>query len=175
MTTHFMVDLETLGTEADSVILSMGYVMFDPVNGAVSENRRRHMVLSIQPQIDSGRTVSGGTIKWWFRQSDEAIRGWNLAESACTSPERAMDTLFNDWRDWGAKYIWSHGSVFDVTMLEDFFPKVPWRFWNIRDTRTLFDVADHKIDRSVGEHHNALDDAVAQAHAVCEAWTKARK
>lgn len=41
----------------------------------------------------------------------------------------------------------------------------------MRDTRTLFDLAGVKVDRGSGTHHNALDDACAQAEATVKALT----
>jgi len=47
---------------------------------------------------------------------------------------------------------------------------VPWKFWDVRDTRTLFDLADVQVD--VAGKHNALTDAVAQARAVQQSYKK---
>ena len=45
-----------------------------------------------------------------------------------------------------------------------------WKFWEVRDTRTLFDLADVSV-RIEGKH-NALTDAVAQAKAVQQSYAK---
>jgi len=46
---------------------------------------------------------------------------------------------------------------------------VTWKFWEVRDTRTLFDLA--KVDVRIEGKHNALTDAVAQAQAVQQAYS----
>jgi inhibitor of KinA sporulation pathway (predicted exonuclease) len=44
----------------------------------------------------------------------------------------------------------------------------PFRYNQPRDTRTIYDLAGIDVGeyRSAGTHHNALDDAAAQARAV---------
>ena len=171
MMNHMMVDLETLGTGTDTVVVSAGIVMFDPEAGAVHNMHQRHWSLNIQDQLDHDRTVTGATIKWWLKQSDEAIRSWNNAEATCAFMQEFEMQFTDFWDDWGAKYIWSHGSVFDVMILESMFGgRQPWKFYDIRDTRTLLHVSQEKINRASGTHHNALDDAIAQAHGINEAW-----
>ena len=72
----------------------------------------------------------------------------------------------------GTKNIWSHGSIFDVVILENVATSmqqgVTWNFWEIRDTRTLFDIAN--VEVQVEGKHNALADATAQSYAVQKAY-----
>jgi hypothetical protein len=67
-------------------------------------------------------------------------------------------------------------SRLDVPILEAAFKAcglvVPWKFWDVRDTRTLYDVTGVNVDRSQGTHHNALDDARAQAEAAAIAFRR---
>jgi len=176
MMNHMMIDLETLSTKPEAVIISCGVVMFDPVAGKVSKDSscQRHDVLQIQAQLNMGRIVDAGTLKWWMCQSDEAIRAWNKPERECIRQDAFLSDLTRFWFKNHAEYVWSHGSIFDIAILENMYGLVmhPWRFWNIRDTRTLFHNKDFQIKRDKGVHHNALDDAIAQAEAVCEAWRK---
>ena len=70
---------------------------------------------------------------------------------------------------WGGKRVWSHGAGFDVIILEWYFRKIekaiPWSFWEVRDTRTLFDIGINP-NRATVTAHNALADAVDQAQGV---------
>ena len=66
--------------------------------------------------------------------------------------------------------FWSHGSIFDIAMLDDLYRQLnkvtPWHeFWRIRDTRTLFDQGFYH-DMPKGDLHNALADAKRQAIGV---------
>jgi hypothetical protein len=70
---------------------------------------------------------------------------------------------------WGAKRVWSHGAGFDVIILEWYFRKIgkaiPWSFWEVRDTRTIFDLGINPNRPPVLKHH-ALEDAWNQAVGV---------
>tara|TARA_R110000823_G_scaffold65859_9_gene154519 strand:- start:5626 stop:6168 length:543 start_codon:yes stop_codon:yes gene_type:complete len=169
---HLMVDLETFGTGVDSVVVSVGAAVFDPTEGAtLNEPGRQMWRLNIQDQLDRGRTITGATIKWWFNQSDEAIRDWNHAESTCKGMTEFEGEFKELWKSWNCQYIWSHGSTFDVMILDSMFNgKCPWKFWDVRDTRTLLHVTNMNIDRAQGTHHSAIDDAVAQAQTICKSW-----
>ena len=174
---HMMIDLETMGTTPDSVVLSCGAVMFDPESGVVMDKLSKHWVLQIQNQLDAGRVISGDTLKWWIGQSDEAIRSWNKGEGSCANLVEFRENMDTYWCRSKAKYVWSHGSIFDVAILENMMEgQTPWKFWDIRDTRTLLHAAG--IDqglrdyRDKSSHHNAEADAIAQATAICDAWKK---
>jgi hypothetical protein len=60
-----------------------------------------------------------------------------------------------------------------VVIIEDvcraFQQAVTWKFWEVRDTRTLFDLAN--VDVRIEGKHNALTDALAQAQAVQKAYS----
>ena len=73
--------------------------------------------------------------------------------------------------------IWGHGSIFDCTILESAYEAcnmvIPWKFWNVRDTRTLFDISNFRynnlqVDESLQKHH-ALHDCYRQIIGVKEA------
>ncbi len=74
-------------------------------------------------------------------------------------------------------FPWSHGASFDVVLCEAVFERLgirtPWKFWNVRDTRTLYDFTGEKPARD-RNHHHALYDAVAQAEAVQRAYASKR-
>jgi hypothetical protein len=42
----------------------------------------------------------------------------------------------------GVDVLWGHGYGFDVTIMEDMLRQsnkpIPWQFWQVRDSRTLF-------------------------------------
>ena len=74
----------------------------------------------------------------------------------------------------GTTAVWSHGAIFDIVIIENICRKlqqaVTWKFWEVRDTRTLFDIADLTVN--IEGKHNALADAVAQADVVQKAYKK---
>lgn len=166
-----MFDLETLDTKPSAVILSLGAVKFDPKQKGIDPNADRlSMRLEIDPQTSMGRTVSDDTIAWWATQSKEAQEA-AFSEEGRVSIEHAVD-LFHKFV-WNSERVWSQGS-FDVNIMEHLYTSIgkpyAWQYWQVRDSRTLFDFVDGNMDRT--KHHDAVEDAIAQAEAVQRALRK---
>jgi len=169
---HIMVDLETMGATPGSAIISLGAVAFDPVAGTLGEEFYR--VISLRSCDRAGLTIEPDTVLWWLRQSDAA-----RAQLASPDAETLADVLgwfAAWWRRQRGQFIWGHGANFDEPLLSWAFRAahvaVPWKYWDARCTRTLFALTGERPDRDKGVHHNALDDAKAQAQAVIRAYAK---
>ena len=161
---HMMVDLETLDTAVSTKILSIGAVLFDP-RGEGYAQMTFYRNLSVETQRD--RTESQATMDWWAQQNEAAKA--KLQEG----PHVPIAVALKDLRDYfqGAKYPWSHGASFDLAILDHAYQQqglwAPWKFWDARDTRTLFSLAgDYRMPKGDGVAHDALDDAKRQAKAV---------
>jgi hypothetical protein len=46
----------------------------------------------------------------------------------------------------------------------------PWQYWQVADSRSIFNIIDGKMDRT--RHHDAVEDAIAQANALHVALRK---
>ena len=70
---HCMIDLETLGTQPGSIILSIGAVLFDPTK-APHEclGEEFYYVIGKPTCLAAGLTFSQDTLDWWKKQSPEA-------------------------------------------------------------------------------------------------------
>lgn len=168
MNTDIMIDLETLDVLPSATILTIGAVKFDPFGDDLSEPAMEKFYVRVD--LDScdriGCTVSQATLDWWSSQSkaaqDEAFDPSNRIDIV-----DALNQLYKFC--WGAKRVWSHGAGFDVIICENLFRKVekaiPWQFWEVRDTRTLFDIGINPNRPPVLKHH-ALEDAWNQAVGV---------
>ena len=70
----------------------------------------------------------------------------------------------------GIDNIWAQGPAFDIVILEDLYRQlgrpIPWNFWQIRDSRTLFSVHGDPRKKDRLGAHNALIDCYYQARAV---------
>jgi hypothetical protein len=166
--TDIMIDLETLDVLPSATILTIGAVRFDPFGMDVEEPSCEKFYVKVD--LDScdriGLTTSQATIDWWAGQSKEA-------QDEAFSPDGridivdAMNQLYKFC--WGAKRVWSHGASFDTIICEHIFRKigkaVPWQFWEVRCTRTLFDIGINPTRPPVLKHH-ALEDAWNQAVGV---------
>jgi DNA polymerase III epsilon subunit-like protein len=174
--TDIMIDLETLATSPDAAILTIGAVKFDPFGDDINEPNCDKFYVRVD--LDScdriGLVTNDDTINWWAQQSKEA------QEEAFSPDNRidivdAMNQLYKFC--WGAKRVWSHGASFDVVICEHIFGKiqkaVPWKFWEVRCTRTLFDIGIDPERPPVLKHH-ALEDAWNQAVGVQHVFQKLR-
>ena len=166
--TDVMIDLETLDVTPTATILTIGAVKFDPFSNELDVPTCEKFYVKVD--VDScdrlGATVSTATLDWWASQSKEA------QEEAFSPDGRidivdAMSQLYKFC--WGAKRVWSHGAGFDVPICEFYYRKIgkaiPWQFWEVRDTRTLFDLGIDPKRPPVLKHH-ALEDAWNQAVGV---------
>jgi len=138
----WMIDLETLGTDPDCVILSAGIVPFEKEKKVVHELRAMYMVFDIQAQLNAGRTVTASTLQWWMKQGDSAKEVFKLSEDST----HQLGELFSDLGNvFGSNdLVWGNGSIFDIAIMEHAYRQLdwtpPWKFWNIRDTRTLWEM-----------------------------------
>ncbi len=176
--THIMIDLETLGTSVDAVFISIGAVIFDPESGSIGATFYTNV--DWQSSLVEGRRMDADTIKWWFKQSDEARAavvegGPNLQNALCLLTE----FLDNVKRERGTPIVWANGPTFDIAMLEHAYKSfkyiVPWKFYNVRDVRTIKDLGKARVDENIfkmpiGKSHNALADAVHQANYVSKLY-----
>lgn len=176
---HIMLDLETMDNKPTAAIVAIGAVVFDPDNGTLG--KRLYLRVNLEDSQKHGGTLSAETVKWWLRQSAEA-RAELVTEDSLTI-SRALGELqcfilrhcsMNKMR------IWAKGMDFDLPIIysaldRSCLPPV-WSYWNVRDVRTLTEVATAAgIDFRTavpreGIAHNALDDAIHQAQTVNYVW-----
>jgi hypothetical protein len=156
-----MLDLETLATTADAVILSIGACKFDMKSGEIDDACFYTIVNTDQPR----RHISPETLSWWITQSDDA-------QVVFTSTEKIMlhEALleFSDWVDNENYLLWSNGADFDIPILNHALhehrmnPVV--KHYNHRCFRTYKNIFNSVPKPPMdGIKHNALADAIHQA------------
>lgn len=176
MLSDIMIDLETLATSPNASVLTIGAIRFDPFNNDIDSPTCEKLYLKVD--LDScdelGLEVNDDTIEWWGQQSKEAQDEAFSAEGRIHIRE-AFDKLYKFC--WGAKRVWSHGASFDTVICENIFRKLnkacPWSFWQVRCTRTLFDIGIDPKRPPVLKHH-ALEDAWNQAVGVQNVFQRLR-
>ncbi len=161
------IDLETLGTQPGSIILSIGAVKFDPATGQLGEEF--YCVVHQDSCASAGLTADKDTLTWWTKQSPEAQQVLDQSEDpdVADSLSDALMMLANFLGE-GAK-IWSNGANFDQPLLDVAYHRcgipLPWKYWNSRCYRTV--VALHPNEKAIRPPtvlaHNALEDAKWQA------------
>jgi hypothetical protein len=167
MTTHATIDIETLGKNPNTVVLTIGGIKFNPHadDGLHSEFYYR---VDADAQIENGRTVEEDTLAWWAKQ-DKEIQAEALDPEGRTSVETTLKAL-NKWLV-GVDKIWCQGPVFDIGILENLYKEANlhhnWSFWNIRDSRTLFGLMPKDPRKEMNfAAHNALADAIVQSLCI---------
>lgn len=161
---HYMIDLETAGTQPSSVILTVGIVGFD--RSGIKE--QFYARLAIDEQLDRGRTEDPQTLEWWSDQSEEAKEeAWNGER------QEVAEVLTSIERFFAGKYVngvWGNGATFDNVLYESlcstYETELPWHWASNRCYRTAVAMLDPNKERrpvNPGVAHNALDDAMIQA------------
>jgi hypothetical protein len=176
--THVMVDIETLGTSPGSAIVSIGAVAFEPSTGALGREFEAH--IDLQSACSIGLKVEASTVLWWMGQSDAARHA--AFDAIDSQPIADALVAFASWLDTVSpqRRLWAHGASFDPVLLTAAYQAVklkePWTFRDVRDTRTIFDLAgiqavsDYRSSSDVP--HTPLSDAKVQARAVCDAYQR---
>lgn len=165
--THIMLDLETFGTRAGSVIRSIGAVVFDPNGAELGAEFYRNIDRASCESV--GLTTDKSTEDWWAKQSKEA-------QDSLLEDQLPLGQVVSDFNQWfvhqcGTK-VWCQGANFDSVLWEAAVAaaghRVPWRFWCVRDTRTVYEMFrfDASALKREGTYHNALADAKHQAGCV---------
>lgn len=145
----FIFDVETLGKESNSVILSMAAIYFDPDKGPSYKEMYddaffvKFDVVDQMKRLD--RKVGKTTMQWWAKQCDNVkIKSFK--------PNPAVDVKFEDgyeqMRQWAESkndskcYVWARGNL-DQLVLDSFEEQLEltpiWPFQRWRDVRTAVD------------------------------------
>lgn len=169
---QIVVDLETLSTQSDACIVSIGAVAF-----TIDEGITEEFFINVDPTTckDAGLHIDPNTLDWWKQQTPEARRSW---QENPVPLDEALDKFASFYGDKSIP-IWGFGANFDVVILEnaftksgwnanrDFKNKFPWQFWDIYCLRTFSNLLGRKLQKT-GINHNALHDAIAETKLLLE-------
>lgn len=155
---NVMLDLETMSTESNAAIASIGAVKFE--GDQILDTF--YCTIDLKTCKAAGLHFDPETIKWWQQQSKEA-RAALLVDTV--SLTEALNS-FSDWYGRKSLPTWGNGAGFDNVLLENAYKalgmKRPWKPWEDRCYRTVKNLFDIPIDKREGTYHNALDDAMTQ-------------
>lgn len=185
--THGMIDMETCSTRADGGILTMAAIKFDPyADHSNMIDKDQNILLPtfyrricLDSCVDIGLHFDDNTLDWW---ADQAAKNPAVMAEAFSSEDRvpikqALQELFVFMG--GVTYPWSNGAGFDIPMIEyeyaQFGMSTPWKFWNVRDTRTMYDYGKVRLkdvtnELNLDQAHHALYDCYCQIIALQRAF-----
>lgn len=161
-------DLETLSTEVDSCIMSIGAVRFDIDSDTIDKPFRVN--LNLEEGIKTyGLRRSKDTMQWWATQKKEVLKA-NMANAI---PYKDGIQRFIDYvNEVSPNMVWAWGTHFDIPIFnyslmkthgED-YPK-PWMYNKVCDARTLKNSFLEDITRSETAH-DPLQDVIDQAQYI---------
>lgn len=170
-----MLDLETLGRTADSVILQIGLCRFNIRTGEMDEGFEVN--IDLQDSIRQGFSLDGSTIEWWLRQ-DPAVQ-----RAVVAIPKYPVKVALRKAAQYmkGCETLWSH-ATFDAPMLAYYFTKMnvrmPIHYRGHRDIRTLVDLAGlqggefKEYYKVTAPRHTALADCQRQIGYCHKCWKR---
>lgn len=163
---NLMLDIETLSTRANAIILSIAAVRFE-----FKSDKIETFNVNIDPKSCAkyGMVKDADTVRWWQEQNSEALKGF-MKDPISLEDALTQLSIFADPKDvW-----WCNGANFDYPIIEWSYKaldrRVPWKYWNLRDVRTIYAICDLNMKEypRVGTYHNALDDCLTQIKALKE-------
>jgi hypothetical protein len=162
-----MIDLETMGTKANSAISSIGAVLFDPHSDWIGDCF--HIHVSLTNCQHHGLVIDAETTLWWLGQDEAARNTLRLGQQDPAPLYTALDALAAFIPE--DAEVWCRGPSFDFAILQNAYDRcclpLPWRYYKERDVRTL--AAMNRGSAFPGLNagkHNALADAHHQAREV---------
>ena len=161
---HIFVSIETMSTNTNAMILSIGAVKFSFDSG-IGE--------SFSVNIDMNDSInfrhySTDTVGWWRAKPKEIRDKWKSDPKSCLDACREFTEFFDN----SDAMVWSKNNLFELTAIKSLYEDVgldlPWKHWNTMDTRTVFSLLDLKLDYDVS--HIALNDAISGAEHIIKVF-----
>ena len=172
-----VIDIETMGTEDDSVIVSIGAVVFNRADepGTIISNFHVKVDTESQPN----RSITAATMLWWMKDDMKSAREAAFGNNEVPKLRLglALKKLEEFIVDSRPNEFWACSPDFDMGILSNayksFNVKFPGSFWQFRDIRTLESFLYGHGTRVKGKEnfidgvaHDALHDCLMEAKTV---------
>ena len=177
-----MVDIETLSTDSNAIILTIAAIPFGPDGKLIMQDDYyfyEKIDLNSYNKYNNQFDFNWSTLLWWLQQDKEPLN-----DAFLQNPRYPIDTVLQDFINWlnitcdllndKRINIWSHGKDFDAVILQNAFKvcglECPWKFWDTRDTRTIYAFSNvnlKNIPMPEGyKAHNAVGDCLKQIKGI---------
>ena len=158
-----MIDIETLDTKPTAIVFQIGLVVWD-----IDKYAEYLFELSVQDQIDKGRTLSADTLGFWTNPKISSIAHESLRTTLQDNTKYQLDAFVSAIKD--CKQVWSK-TFFDFEILENLLPhyrhNVPWHNGRRRDLLTLMEECG--VEKPLeGNSHHALEDCQQQLEQLSQ-------
>ena len=127
-------------------------------------------------------TINKSTLDWWNKQNQK-VRYEAIDNNTNRIELKEALLKFNEWfHNNNIKYVWANSPSFDCVILEQAYKKtgvdIPWKYWNLRDCRTIIDLArirvvhETNLDKRNDNSHHSLYDCYKQILNVQKSYYK---
>lgn len=181
-----MLDIETMATRPDAVIVSIGAVFFDLDDPDNLYGPEFYQCIDMNSCAEKGLQFDAGSISFWLSNKVTEQARQDLFKDA-TSLENALRLFSVFTKHEQAKKnvaVWGNGVGFDNTILRNAYKacnmKTPWHYRDDRDVRTLvafgksIGMNKNHVERD-GTYHNAVDDAKHQVKYCSEIYQRMKQ
>lgn len=172
-----MIDIETMSTKTNATILTIGAIKFrhDDLKGKrpkIEDMTTFYTRITMESCAENDFDICEETKDWWEKQTEQAYFEAVLNKEGRIHIKDALMMLCDFVSD--CEIFWAQGISFDYPILEyamkKFGIQVPWKFWNLRDLRTILAITNVSL-RSIKRRcalteHNALNDCYTQILAL---------
>ena len=177
---HIMIDLETLGTGSNAVVVSISAVIFDMKTGTLGNEFE--IGLDNREQVKKGGIIDKETVEWWAKQDQDA-----KDELSRLIKQPVTDALnsFNKWIKANFNVpskikLWGNGATFDNVIVRNLYKRhdieflIP--FYADKDVRTFtyLEKVNTRAFEFVGVKHRGIDDCKHQIKYCTETYIKNR-
>ena len=175
-----MIDIETLGTRAYSVVTVIAAVIFDIETGEIGEIFEKK--ISIDDSLRKGLRIDWDMIKWWMGQDKNVIGDSVLFEKG-ERVRLSLLALHNFFRinfnfpECTDYRVWGNPVSFDLGLIKNMYDKIcncgpSWRRYQEMDLKTLSVLRPEikKAQKNIGVSHNAVDDCRYQIAYLVKIW-----
>ena len=172
-----MIDLETMSTDRNAMVASIGAYKFDTnvvqsVNIIMPE-QKFYKAVDLKSCERYGLKLDARTVIWWLEQDEEPRKALKGGED--------LKEVLNEFRKFiqdgsGTKYLlWGNGATFDNIIIRNAFQAAdvyfPIRYKDDMCYRTMRRMFNAKYEH-IGVKHNALDDAISQGLILQQIFAK---
>ena len=177
-----MLDVETLGTSNNALLLQIAAVPFTLESGEVVGSTYFNQFINPSSCLNVGMDIDLGTITWWLKQDKSAIKKVLVEALLSNNNISQVLTNFNSFLagtacDYDSIRLWGNGILSDNLWLTSAYTLSgvdnPFRHYQHNDVRTIVDLGWRFLDKDIkasevftGEKHNALDDCKHQIKYV---------
>lgn len=173
---NIMVDIETLGTGADAMIVAIAACTFHPYNNEIINSFYQAVDLEADDKILKTRSIDPSTVKWWMQEDKAPARKLTFEDPKAVPLTQALKE-FISWFNMNtmgrqSTMVWANDPDFDCKILQNAIEsgnlELPWAFWNCRSVRTMKDMGRRlgvKLPLRTNAHY-ALEDCYYQTAIV---------